>query len=334
MSAFAGGSVPADTLEQLSLRATKYFTGTDVDLPGIVWFEHLNLEINKGMKQAAYAFYRDILGCTPDVSPSFHLNIGKQQFHLGESSGAEGHVINGSIGLVVPSLLAIKDACETVGKRLLGGTKLKITQYNSANESMTLTGPFGNTFHLFQIGERVDTKDPGNLTFMERKHLNVDTERAVLGRPGIKFMEWLVKDVGPVCTFYKDIFGCNTFMDKETGCGVVQAGPSVHFLFRPCGTLSEELLKKQRGVHVCCYVSKFKQSYDKLKSANAIWTNPRFKTLDKCDCWEDALGGRQYRFKDFVDPTTKRKIFELEHETRAMRHYQYLKEVAYVPFER
>ena len=94
MSAFAGGSVPADTLEQLSLRATKYFTGTDVDLPGIVWFEHLNLEINKGMKQAAYTFYRDILGCTPDVSPSLlgapsaAYASGRRARHGGKRGGA------------------------------------------------------------------------------------------------------------------------------------------------------------------------------------------------------------------------------------------------------
>jgi len=166
---------------------------------------------------------------------------------------------------------------------------------------------------------------------MERKHLNFDKQRSVLGRPGIKFMELLVKDVKPVCKFYENIFGCNVYIDKNTGCGVVQVGAGSHFIFNPCNTFSEEDVGKQNGIHVCCYVSSFRKSYENLKTINAIWTNPRFKMLDKCDRWEDAYKGRQYRFKDICDATSS-KIYELEHEIRAMRHYQYLKDVAFTPF--
>ena len=93
-----------------------------------------------------------------------------------------------------------------------------------------------------------------------------------------------------------------------------------------------EMMNKQKGIHVAVYVSKFKDSYDLLKKAQLIWTNPKFSRLDRCDTWEDAKAGRQYRFKDLIDMQTKEKIFEMEHETRSMRHFQYLKDVHYIPF--
>jgi len=331
MSAFSDNSFTGEDLEGVSSRATEYFTKTDLDLPGIVWFEHLNLDIGKGMKEIAYKFYRDVLGCTPDLSPSFHLNLGKQQFHLGDSM-PNAHNINGSVGLAVPCIAKIKESCKSIGETELKGTKFKIIGFDDEKQTMSLTGPFGNTFHLYQMDGSTEPSASTNMTFMEQKHLNIDKQWSVAGRPGIKFIELVVKDVTAVCKFYEKIFGCNIYMDEKTGCGVVQVGPGSHFIFNSCTTLSKETIKKQNGVHVCCYVSSFRDSYEKLKTINAIWTNPRFERLDKCDLWEDAYKGRQYRFKDISDDTTSTKIFELEHEIRAVRHYQYMKDIAYAPF--
>ena len=52
------------------------------------------------------------------------------------------------------------------------------------------------------------------------------------------------------------------------------------------------MMKKQKGIHVAVYVSKFKDSYDLLKKAQLIWTNPKFARLDTCDTWKDAKAGR------------------------------------------
>ena len=50
-----------------------------LDVPGILWLEHLNLVV--GDKETSLAFFRDVIGCV--VEPGkFHLNLGSQQLHL------------------------------------------------------------------------------------------------------------------------------------------------------------------------------------------------------------------------------------------------------------
>ena len=64
----------AIALKQLLADANKYFTDTNLDVPGIQWFEHLNIQV--GSKVITETFYRDILGFTSDPSPSFRYNLG------------------------------------------------------------------------------------------------------------------------------------------------------------------------------------------------------------------------------------------------------------------
>jgi hypothetical protein len=71
--------------------------------------------------------------------------------------------------------------------------------------------------------------------------------------------------------------------------------------------------------------------YERLESRGLIWTNPRFTELDTCSSWEEARAVRQLRFRHVVDPDTGDEIVELEHETRALRHFQYHKPVHYCP---
>ena len=109
-------------------------------------------------------------------------------------------------------------------------------------------------------------------------------------------------------------------------------GADVHFVFTENSHMDKMSVNLQRGIHVCVYVSAFKRSYHSLLSDRMIWTKSKFVGLDRCDTWEDAKAGRQYRFKDFLDPKSNTIFFELEHEVRSARHYQYLKRVSYVPF--
>ena len=66
---------------------------TSLDVPGILWLEHINLQV--GDRAKANAFYGEFLGFTRDPSPSWHYNLGSQQFHLQDGTT---HVIHGSIG--------------------------------------------------------------------------------------------------------------------------------------------------------------------------------------------------------------------------------------------
>ena len=107
-------------------------------------------------------------------------------------------------------------------------------------------------------------------------------------------------------------------------------GADVHFVFTENSQMDKMSVDLQRGIHVCVYVSAFKRSYHNLLSDRMIWTNPKFVGLDRCDTWEDAKAGRQYRFKDFLDPKSN-TIFLNWNEVRSARHYQYLKRISYVP---
>eukprot|EP00962_Isochrysis_galbana_P051239 scaffold22616_cov143-Isochrysis_galbana.AAC.2 len=71
--------------------------------------------------------------------------------------------------------------------------------------------------------------------------------------------------------------------------------------------------------------------YERLQSRNLVWTNPRFARLDTCGSWDEVRACRQFRFRHVVDPETKERIVELEHETRSLRHFQFGKHVHYSP---
>ena len=86
------------------------------------------------------------------------------------------------------------------------------------------------------------------------------------------------------------------------------------------------------GIHIAIYIDKFKDRYTLFKEHNLIWTNPRFVKEDTCNTLEEACANRQFRFKNIIDPETDEVLFELEHETRSLRHFQFMKQVAYWKF--
>ena len=100
-------TVPAMWLphtELASLARAASHADLSLDASGILWLEHINMEV--GNREQALLYYRDFLGFVEDPSPSFHLNLGSQQLHLAEAP--EAHVITGSVGLAVPSLDALR----------------------------------------------------------------------------------------------------------------------------------------------------------------------------------------------------------------------------------
>jgi hypothetical protein len=66
-----------------------------------------------------------------------------------------------------------------------------------------------------------------------------------------------------------------------------------------------------------------------FKEHNLIWTNPRFIKMDTCDTEKEACANRQFRFKNIINPDTREILFELEHETRSLRHFQFMKQLTY-----
>jgi len=101
-----------------------------LDVPGIAWLEHINLivgintcmnnnsnsdctDTDTDTRTLAEKFYIDVMGMTPDKSKSFHVNLGRQQFHLAypkkESEDEIPHRIHGSIGIAFPDINTLKE---------------------------------------------------------------------------------------------------------------------------------------------------------------------------------------------------------------------------------
>ena len=333
-----------------------------LDLGGIVWFEHINLIV--GDMDTATKFYVDFLGMTPEReanSKSNHFNLGQQQFHL---AAVDENVeqdwpqrVTGSIGLCVPSLSRVRERFDRAQSEL-AGTLFSMVEEEGATNILTVTCPWGNVFHLYDISiddeycpstssseDVANTSQQKMVKFHEEGGIYGPHRMAVRGNPGIRYVEiaCAIGTTDSIAEFYETVLGCHVIRSTttkdnpdsndpvEVQLAIVSVGPGVHMVFMEQTHLSRECMKQMEGVHVCIYIPNFRSSYNELKDRNLIWTNPRFTHLDSCDTWEECASSRTFRFKNIVDVNTGEKVLELEHETRPMSHGQYMKVPPYVP---
>ena len=275
---------------------------------------------------------------SPAVVVTVSLALTRLQFHLAANEAPQR--VTGSIGLTVPSLRRIRDRVRRA-RTELAGTEFDILAESA--ETMTVTCPWGNIFHLYDIS--VDERHRGETPRASpHKMANMHNEggeygghcMAVRGQPGIRFVEFACRagTTDAIAEFYERLLGCHVSrstapLDSETNSDgkaiCVTIGPGVHFVFTEGQQPSDDVVKQMEGVHACVYVPHFRRTYDLLEKHGLIWTNPRFTHLDSCDSWEEACASRTLRFKDIVDLNTGQKVLELEHETRPLLHGQYMK---------
>jgi len=185
-----------------------------------------------------------------------------------------------------------------------------------------------------------------------------------VGEPGIRYVEFVLpvgSTASKVCEFYRRNLKTQASVAKSptsgTNCCLVSVGPGIHLVYveapsslstttaENISKVERELFSRMEGVHLCIYVHNFHGLYKRLGSQKLLWTNPRFTRLDKCDTWEDSRKSRTLRFKHVIDIDTNdggdtnnkndeqppTVLMELEHETRALRHGQFMKVPYYVP---
>jgi catechol 2,3-dioxygenase-like lactoylglutathione lyase family enzyme len=334
-------------------------TSSSLDLKGILWMEHINLVVGSPKSLAEY-FYLEVLGCTRDAGKSFHVNLGQQQFHLAETNGDDRpQKIMGSVGLVVPSTLEtlrgrIRIAAEGVLKDTQFGIIVNDDDQDNNHNCLTLRCPWGNIFHIYSVEDDDKLAKMPAPTETPRKMENMHAEggaygghrMAVRGQPGIRYVEVACpKGTAPaVARFYRELLGCTVVLElprnEAPSTALVCVGPGVHLAFVespnttnavPFSDDDDAAANAMKGVHICFYAADFQGLYQRLSEKKLIWTNPRFLHLDSCDTWEEAWASRTLRFKDIIDLSTGEKILELEHETRPLRHGQYLKVPNYEP---
>jgi len=321
-------------LGELAQRAAEQDTA--LELPGIVWLEHINIVV--GDRTVAESFYFSALGCTRDAN-GMDANIGQQQFHIGSVDPKESQVLAGSIGLAMPNLSALRMRLQAA-RPLLEGTKYA---WEDFRDLIRVTCPWGNTFLIWDcLNElQADSTDAVEaLPKMARLHLGIDSGMAVRRGPtgadgaGVRFVHFRCNDAHRCAGFYKDVFGSPVLLDSKGSSAIaaVAVGPNVHLLFSSGRErVPDADVALASGIHICVYISNFATVYSRLKQHNLIWTNPRFRYLDQCDTYEQAVASRQFRFKSLVDFATGEELLELEHETRTVRHFQFLKHVRWEP---
>ena len=106
--------------------------------------------------------------------------------------------------------------------------------------------------------------------------------------------------------FYRDVLECPVDDGAGTGApGVrVAVGPFQHFRF-------EEHPEAPAGPganHVAVYVTRYRHLYARLAELGSVFEPDRRE---------------QFRFRDIVDPVTRRALFAFEHEVRSLHHPDY-----------
>jgi hypothetical protein len=134
-----------------------------LDLCGVLWLEHINLAVGMrqpppcshcaacaptvpdspaGNREQAEAFYLDYLGLTPDPSSSFHVNLGRQQFHL--QLDAPPMRVSGAIGIALPDLDSVRSRTGDAAAALQG-TQFEVL--DDSPDAIRVRCPWGNEFY-------------------------------------------------------------------------------------------------------------------------------------------------------------------------------------------
>jgi hypothetical protein len=338
-----------------------------LDVPGVAWMEHLNLIVGhcSDDRRVAEAFYIDVIGMTPDKGTSFHVNLGRQQFHLATPKQDDEipHRIHGSVGLVVPyldalweRLLVARDDAITNDQHGFRDTLFDFYKEEGESGGTTVVHvrcPWGIVFRCYSASDRGSIllrsqveRTPQKMTNLHSPEIGVHgtDKMGVLkvGEPGIRYVEFVLPGgvrAKDVCGFYQQAVRCPASLETTTSgvdCCLISVGPGIHLVFVEAlpSELSEDAERDafhaMKGIHLCIYAHDFRALYQRLTDRSLIWTNPRFTRLDKCDTWEDAKKSRTLRFRHIVDEDNT-VLMELEHETRPLRHGQFMKVPYYEP---
>ena len=297
---------------------------------GLVWLEHVNIVV--GDRGDAERFYfEEGLGCSrdpgkpggPGTKGTMWANLGAQQFHLAEEADDDPRqAVRGAIGLALPDCAAAAQRLEVLERAGVCGP----LEVHGADR-FTVRCPSGNVFHCYDTSYEDDVVDatkpkgPKMVSLHDRDGYGArGGPVAVRGRPGIRYVHFLVDDAEAAGAAYCAEFGGVATTQGET-CAVQAGLGPVHLLFETAPP-DPQADARQDGVHLCVYVDNFSKRYESLKPH--CFTNPRFKHLDTCDTLDEARASRTFRFAFPEVPN-------LEHETRDLTHVQFLKQIHYEP---
>jgi hypothetical protein len=160
-------------------------------------------------------------------------------------------------------------------------------KFSEHNDYVEATCPWGN---------RVRCYEPDAARF----------GRITLGIPYVEF-DVPAGTAQAICDFYPRIMGMSAELKNGDGTiARVKAGKDQYLQFRETDRPQPEY----DGHHVQMYITNFSGPYRELARHDLIYSDDN---------------QYQYRFRDIIDPETRRHLFTIEHEVRSATHPMYLR---------
>jgi hypothetical protein len=249
----------------------------------IVHLEHFNVII--GDQRLATLFYVVGLGGTRDpyIFPGLEnmwVNFGRTQVHLPNRGGKAPEVVRGTAGFVVPSLDDLVKRLEHAGK-----------------EMKRIAPDVPNKFSFQRHKDHVEATCPwGN-------RIRCHAPAPEFGRTelGLAYVDF---DVPPgtaegIARFYNEVMRAPARLEKNRVS--VSIGRDQRLMFTETAAPQPEY----DNHHVQVYIADFATPYHWLKERGLI------------NMETDA---EEWRFQWITDPKDGRKLFQIEHEVRSMKH--------------
>jgi hypothetical protein len=207
-------------------------TFAEEDVGNIVLLEHVNVQSPD--QSIATLFYLVGMGFTRDPHmmvglENMWVNLGEQQFHLPTNPA---QVLRGHIGIVTPSLTALKERLDAV-KPKLEATKFA---YDDKGDFIDVTCPYGNHLRCYE-------PDPqfGGIT---------------TGMPYVEFTTPRGTSDG-IAMFYEQALGAPATVKSDGGQrAVVDIGLYQHLVFR-----ETDDVPAYDGHHIAVYIANFSAPY-------------------------------------------------------------------------
>lgn len=255
------------------------------DTGNLILLEHINLTIPDQV--LATAFYVSGLGLTRD--PFLMTGVNNMWINIGRSQihlpQGKAQRLRGSVGLVVGELDALLARLQAV-KPLLAGTGFGWTERVGC---IDVTCPWGNRYECLDPHSR-----PADAPWSQ-----ID-----LGMAYVK-LDVPVGSAQAIARFYADVFHANVAMREQGGspCAVIDVGTHQQLLY----VETSGPIPPYDGHHIAVYAARFAEPHARLvEYGTAYGEEPH-----------------QYRFAEIVDPSSKARCFELEHEVRSLHHPLY-----------